>query len=98
MMTSVVSDLTADEQKHVRVAIVFLHQRARNWDALARALKIQPDTIYNIVKRRRSATASMAYRVARLLGSSIDDLISGRAVPADTCPSCGYVPSTDAKP
>lgn len=92
MIPTVTSDLSAEEQTHVRTAILFLHQRARNWDALAKALNIQPDTIYKIVKGTRAVTASMAFRVARLVGSSVDDLVAGRCLPANTCVKCGHVP------
>jgi hypothetical protein len=92
VIPTVTSDLTDAEQKHVRTAILFLHQRAKNWDALARALAVQPDTIYKIVKGTRAVTASMAFRVARLVGSSVDDLVGGRCLPANTCVKCGHVP------
>jgi hypothetical protein len=33
-------------------------------------------------------SASKAFRVARFLGASIDDLLTGRFTPPSTCPYC----------
>jgi hypothetical protein len=87
----IATDLSPEEQKHVRTAIRFLHLRCQGWDTLAKAIRIEPDSIYRIVSGRRSVTASTAVSVARLLGSSIDDLLGGRFLPAGTCEHCGHV-------
>ena len=86
------TDLTPEEQKNVRTAIRLLHLKCRNWKVMARALKIEPDSIYRVVTGSRTVTASVAFRVARLAGTSIDDLLSGRFLPAGTCENCGHVP------
>ena len=38
---------------------------------------------------RRGVTASLAVRIARLVEVSIDELLDGRALPAQLCPHCG---------
>lgn len=57
---------------------------------MARALKVEHDSIYRIVTKRRAVTAAIAFRVARLAGASIDDVLSGAYVPAGTCRHCGH--------
>jgi hypothetical protein len=39
--------------------------------------------------RRHGVTASLAVRIAQLVEVSIDDLLDGRALPAQLCPHCG---------
>ena len=89
---SVATDLTPEEQRNVRTAIRYLHTNVRRWKALGKAIKVQPDSIFRIVSGRRSVTAAMAFRVARLANVSIDDLLAGKTVPAGTCPHCGHPP------
>jgi plasmid maintenance system antidote protein VapI len=86
------TDLTLQEQLHVRTAIRVLHLKCRSWKTIARALKVEPDSIYRVVSGRRVITAAVAFRVARLAGSSIDDLLSGAYLPAGICQHCGHLP------
>jgi hypothetical protein len=80
-----VSDLTADEQKHVRAAIRFLRVRCGGNNALAKVLRVDRRTL------TKPATPTTAYRVAKLAGVSVDDVLAGRFPPAGTCPHCGHM-------
>lgn len=84
------SDLTTAEQAHVRAALRFLRARCGGWDALARVLRFKARSLAK-VGTGRTASASMAVRVARLAEVGIDDLLAGRYPPAGTCPHCGHV-------
>lgn len=85
------SDLTITEQNHVRTALRYLRRRTGAWVIVAEALHLAPDTIEKTVNGRRPVTASMVFRVARLLDASVDDLLAGRFLPG-ACPRCGYLP------
>jgi hypothetical protein len=84
-------DLTLDEQRHVRAAVAFLRNRMGTAEALAEALRLKPVTIRH-VREGRQISASIAFRVARLAGVKIDDLLEGRFPPPGTCPHCGRGP------
>lgn len=86
------SDLTITEQKHVRTALRYLRNRVGAWEPVADALGFKCDTIDKVVNQRgRSVSPTMAFRVARLAGVTIDDLLEGRFLPG-ACPRCGHVP------
>lgn len=87
------SDLTAEEQKHVRKALRFLRARCGNHVAVAKALRFGQSTLTNALGGY-TVSASLAVRVARLAGVSIDDLLAGKYPPAGTCPYCGHGPES----
>lgn len=93
------SDLTDKEQRHVRTALRFLRLRVGGWVPLAAALEVRPDTMEKIVSGRRTATAGLAIRIARLVEVSVDDLLGGHWLSPRTCPHCGHPPDdfTDAE-
>jgi hypothetical protein len=84
-----VSDLTADEQKNVRAALQFLHARVGRWDTVARALRAHVAGTRLAASGRRTATASLAVRVARFAGVGVDDVLTGRFPDPSVCPHCG---------
>ncbi len=84
------SDLSLTEQKHVRTALRYLRRRIGTWAPVAEALRVAPATMEKVVNERRAVTASLAFRVARLAGVPIDDVLEGRYLPG-ACPRCGYV-------
>ncbi len=79
------SDLTAEEQKNVRLAMRYLRIRCGGVRALAKVLRVARSTVTS-----RRTTAGLAYRVARLAGVGVDDVLGGRFPPAGTCPYCGH--------
>jgi plasmid maintenance system antidote protein VapI len=86
-------DLSAAEQTHVRTALRFLRARAGSWAPLARALRFQPRSIA-YVANGHSVTPALAFRVARLAGVGVDDVLAGRFPPANACPHCGLCRDT----
>lgn len=85
------SDLSAQEQAHVRAALKFLRARCGGWEPVAKLLRIRRDSLVAISGRER-VSASIAVRVARLAEVGIDDLLTGKYPPAGSCPYCGHVP------
>jgi len=79
-----VSDLTPEEQKNVRTAMRYLRIRCGGVQAFAKALRIARSTVTG-----RRTSASLAFRVARLAGIGVDDVLTGKFPPAGTCPHCG---------
>jgi len=89
------SDLDQKEQTHVRAALRFLQRRLGRWSAVSDAIGFSPKTIDGVVFSGKSVSASMALRVARLLGVMVDDLLVGKFLPPGACPNCGHVPTAD---
>ena len=85
------SDLNPDEQKNVRAALRFLHARARGWGPLADALGFKRRTMES-VNQGQTVSATMAFRVAKLAGVSMEDLLTGKWPLPDVCPHCGRGP------
>lgn len=85
------SDLDLKEQKNVRTALRYLRLRAGTWAAVSQAVGLSPQGLEKTVGGRRSVSASVALRVARLAGVPFDDLIAGHFLPG-ACPRCGYMP------
>lgn len=85
------SDLTAEEQTHVRTALRFLFQRCGGWGQLAKVLGYGP-TRAKQVAYGRTVSPTMAFRVARLACVNVDDVLSGRYPDPRACPHCGQVP------
>lgn len=59
----------------------YLRGRAGTWAAVAQALNLSSVTIDKVMNGHRSVTPSTAFRVARLLGVMVDDLLVGRFLP-----------------
>jgi hypothetical protein len=83
-----VTDLTTQEQAHVRVALRFLRTRC-GWASLAKVLHINERTARYIASGR-TVTPTLAFRVARLAKVGVDELLAGRFPPPGTCPHCGH--------
>lgn len=83
-------DLTLEEQEHVRNALQFLRVKLGGWRSLTKLLKFEETTLIKSGNGSRTVTASMAFRIARLVGVSVDDLVHGKFPEAGTCPRCGY--------
>jgi hypothetical protein len=80
-----VSDLTAKEQANVRLAVAFLRAKCGGADLLAKALRCSRPTLW------RPPTPTVVFRVARMAGVGIDDVLTGKFPPPGTCPHCGHV-------
>lgn len=80
------SDLTAEEQACVRVALRYLRTRSGGWDALAKGLRFNRKTL-EAAAYGGCPSASLTIRLARFAGAGVDDLLTGKYPPA--CPHCG---------
>jgi hypothetical protein len=83
-------DLTLEEQEHVRNALQFLRLKLGGWRALMKLLKFEETTLIKSGNGSRTVTASMAFRIARLVGVSVDDLVHGKFPEEGTCPRRGH--------
>ncbi len=87
------SELTAKEQQRVRAALRVLRVSIGTWKPLASALHMEAESLGKVVTGRRSATAGLALRVARFVDIPVDDLLTGKYLPARACPNCGHLPN-----
>lgn len=86
------NDLTLEEQKNVRIALRLLRRRVGGWEPVAKVLRFQANTLEKATNGRSGVTPTMALRVARFVGMSVDDLLAGKYAPPGTCPHCGHPP------
>jgi hypothetical protein len=86
-----VSDLTLTEMKHVRTALRYLRRRAGAWAVVAQALHCATETAKKATNGHDNVSARLAFKVARLAGVPMDDLLEGRYLPG-ACPNCGHMP------
>ena len=90
-------DLTREEQEHVRNALHFLRVKLGGWRYLTKLLHFEEMTLIQSGNGTRTVTASMAFRIARVVGVPVDDLIHGKFPEPGTCPRCGYKVPVDGK-
>ena len=90
------SDLTTEEQTNVRTALKFLRLQSGGWKPLAKALGFKSITLSHVAGGR-TASASLAFRVARLAGVPVDDMLAGRYPGKGTCPYCGHREETSPR-
>jgi hypothetical protein len=83
------SDLTKEEQAHVRAALRFLRARCGGWKNVARVLRGSCITL-RCAANGRPVSASLAVRVARFAGVGVDEVLNGRFPPPGACPYCGH--------
>lgn len=86
------SDLTEREQRNVRTALRHLRVQMGGWAAVAKAVGIARETIEKAANARgMGISLAVAFRTSRILGCTLDSLISGQALPG-VCPHCGRAP------
>jgi plasmid maintenance system antidote protein VapI len=83
-------DLTTAEQTHVRTALRFLRSRCGTWANVGKVLGVKPVTLGHIVGGT-AVTPTLAFRVARFVKVSVDDVLAGRFPAPGTCPHCGHL-------
>jgi len=86
----VTTDLTTQEQTHVRTALRFLRTRCGTWTALSKALRFGENTVANVV-RGQTVSPVLVFRVARFAKVPVDDVLTGRFPAPGTCPHCGHM-------
>ncbi len=87
------TDLTTQEQANVRTVLRFLRTKCGGWTAVAKALHSKDSTVMNAAKGR-PPSASLAIRIARMVGVPVDDVLTGKYPAPGTCPYCGHRPET----
>ena len=82
------TDLTSQEQGHVRAALRFSPRAVpRGWAALAKALRAGESTLANVMGGQYAVTASLAFRVARFASvRGRRRVLEGRFPRPGTCP------------
>lgn len=88
------SDLTKQEQEHVRRALKYLRARMGKWETVYAALDTDNRAIRQMVAGKE-VTASVAFRVARVIGVGVDAVLAGNYAPPGVCPNCGHEFKTD---
>lgn len=91
-------DLTAAESANVRTALKFLRTRCGGWDGVASALAFARTSLTDTAHGRIPPSASMAIRIARIAGTTIDDVLAGRFPAVGACPYCGHCPTPTGEP
>lgn len=92
------SDLTKEEQDHVRRALVFLRARSGgSWAPVAKLLRFKPGHLVHVAGGRDPVSASMAIRIARIAHVGIDALLAGEYPAEGTCPYCGHCPERKSR-
>jgi hypothetical protein len=85
------SDLTKQEQDNVRAALQFLEIRCGSRETLAKALRFNSGTVRHTIAGRISISPTMTFRVSRMAGVGLDDLLSGKYPVKGTCPHFGHI-------
>lgn len=60
-----------------------------NWLNVERALPIAHSTLAEIMSERVEVSATVAFRVAKVLNVSLHHVLTGEALPPGTCRHCG---------
>jgi hypothetical protein len=76
--------LTATERTNVLAAVRFLRARCGGWKPLVKAIGFSRVTL------SVRPSPAVAFRMARLAGVGVDDVLTGRFPPPGTCPHCGH--------
>jgi len=84
-------ELSPDEQARAKVAVRFLRERLKSWEALAEATGCSIAILRHTQGRRNRVTANVALRVARAAGVPLEDVLSGAWPAEGACPLCGRV-------
>lgn len=81
-------DLTKPEQENVRTALRGLVLKLGTRERTYKVLRLHEET-FRLMMGGAAVTSSMAIRTARVLKTSVDDLLEGRYRPSGRCPYCG---------
>jgi hypothetical protein len=84
-------DLSRDEQRNVLDMLRALRARFGNWFSVERALPMSHSQRVEMTEGRADVSATIAFRIAKLLEVSLHDVIQGVALPKSTCLHCGKV-------
>ena len=84
-------DLSLAEQANVRALLNVLRVKlgGNNWRNVERALPIAHSTLAEILAGRVEISTTIAFRVAKALDTSLQEVLTGEAVPPGVCRHCG---------
>lgn len=85
------SDLSPKEQRNVRTALRFLHVRLGLWRPIAAAMRVSVESLPKVAAGG-AVTASLAFRLARLVEVPLEELLDGSWLSPRVCPHCGHPP------
>lgn len=88
------TDLTKEEQTNVRTALKFLRTQSGTWATLGKALGLKRTTLSHVACGAKGVSASLAFRVAKLAGVTLEEVLTGMYPATGTCPHCGHRSST----
>lgn len=84
------SDLSQTEQRNVRTALRYLRGKLGGWVSVSKVMGLQPESLKKMAyERTRSVSIRVAFRAAKILDVSLENLLSGQAL-AKVCPHCGH--------
>jgi hypothetical protein len=63
--------------------------------AVAKGVGYEFSTVATMSQGKRAITGSMAIRIARFAGASVDEVLAGKWPAPGTCPKCGHHPRSD---
>lgn len=84
-------DLTSAEQTNVRTALKFLRSRCGTWANVAKALGFKAPTLCAVAGSRKTASPTLAVRIAKFAKVGVDAVLAGTFPAPGTCPHCGHV-------
>ena len=84
-------DLSLVEQANVRSLLRMLRAKfGGNWRNVEGALPISHSALAEIMSERAEVSATVAFRVAKVLDVSLHHVLAGEALPPGTCKHCGH--------
>jgi hypothetical protein len=78
-------DLTPEEQGNVRAAVRCLRAKYGSWETLAKLLRADRKTLWG-----KTPGVMTAFRIARVVGVPVDDVLAGRYPGPEVCRHCGH--------
>jgi plasmid maintenance system antidote protein VapI len=84
-------DLSLTEQANIRALLNVLRVKlgGANWRNVERALPISHSMLAEILSGRAEISTTIAFRISKALDVSLQEAITGKAVPPGTCRHCG---------
>ncbi|MFO0758627.1 MAG: transcriptional regulator [Byssovorax sp.] len=86
--------LTAEETRHLRAALRNAVRAFGGFPALAQALSLPVTSLYRFTSPKRTLPGTFAVRLAKVLGISVESILTGTITAIETCPTCGHRPGT----
>ena len=81
------NDLTAKEQRAIRATLHVLRLRVRSWKPLGKTLRYEPDTLSKIASGGSAVTPTLAVRLARHLGVTMEGVLAGECCRPERAPT-----------